>query len=85
MSDYAFLVKPNAILFYAAESDEQIGYTKWKNGIGPLGIKLPQGYLELDISTLKIASLLWEWLSMYILLRFYRNFNLKIDIFSKVQ
>lgn len=39
-SEYAFLVKPNAILFYATESDESIGYTKWKNGIGPLGIKL---------------------------------------------
>lgn len=47
-SEYAFLVQPNAILFYQTESSQSIGYTKWKNGRGPLGIKLPKESLNLD-------------------------------------
>lgn len=34
----AYKVKPNATLFYAVEKEDAKGYTKWKNGIGPLGI-----------------------------------------------
>lgn len=34
----AYMVKPNATLFYAVEEEEDIGYTLWKNGIGPLGM-----------------------------------------------
>ena len=34
----ARFVAPNVTLFYATEKEEQIGYTKWKNSIGPLGM-----------------------------------------------
>lgn len=34
----AYMVKPNVTLFYATEEEDVKGYTKWKNGIGPLGI-----------------------------------------------
>ena len=37
----AKLIKPNVTLFYAVESEEAKGYTLWKNGMGPFGIKLP--------------------------------------------
>ena len=36
----AKLVKPNITLFYAVEAKDAIGYTIWKNGLGPFGIKL---------------------------------------------
>ena len=32
-SKNAFLVKPNATLFYAVETEESKGYTLWENGI----------------------------------------------------
>lgn len=34
------LVKPNVTLFYAVEDDDAKGYTLWKNGLGPFGIRL---------------------------------------------
>lgn len=34
----ARLVKPNVTLFYATKEKDIIGYSKWKNGIGPLGM-----------------------------------------------
>ena len=34
----ARFVKPNVALFYATKKEDQIGYTKWKNGMGPLGM-----------------------------------------------
>ena len=36
----ASLVKPDATLFYAVEDEDAKGYTLWKNGFGPFGIKL---------------------------------------------
>ena len=36
----AKLVKPDVILFYAVEDEDAKGYTLWKNGLGPFGIKL---------------------------------------------
>ena len=36
----AKLVKPNVTLFYAVEDEDAKGYTIWKNGFGPFGIKL---------------------------------------------
>lgn len=37
----AILIKPNVTLFYAVEDEDAKGYTIWKNGFGPFGIKLP--------------------------------------------
>lgn len=37
----AILIKPNVTLFYAVEDVDVKGYTFWKNGLGPFGIKLP--------------------------------------------
>ena len=37
----AILVKPNVTLFYAVKDEDAKGYTLWKNGLGPFGIKLP--------------------------------------------
>ena len=36
----AKLVKPNVTLFYAVEDDDAKGYTLWKKGLCPFGIKL---------------------------------------------
>ena len=36
----AKLIKPNVTLFYAVEDDDAKGYTLWKNGLGPFGIRL---------------------------------------------
>lgn len=36
----AKLLKPNSALFYAIEDEDAKGYTLWKNGFGPFGIKL---------------------------------------------
>lgn len=37
----AKLIKSNVTLFYAVEDEDAKGYTLWKNGLGPFGIKLP--------------------------------------------
>ncbi len=37
----AKLIKPNATLFYTMKDEDAKGYTLWKNGLGPFGIKLP--------------------------------------------
>ncbi len=44
----AKLIKPNVTLFYAVKSEDVKGYTLWKKGLGPFGIKLPQECLDLD-------------------------------------
>lgn len=36
----ANLIKPDVTLFYAIEDEDVKGYTLWKNGFGPFGIKL---------------------------------------------
>lgn len=36
----AELVKPNVTLFYAVEDEDAKGYTLWRSGLGPFGIKL---------------------------------------------
>lgn len=36
----AKLVKPNVTLFYAVKDKDAKGYTLWKNGLCPFGIKL---------------------------------------------
>lgn len=39
----AKMIKNNSILFYAVEDEDAKGYSLWKNGCGPFGIKLSRG------------------------------------------
>lgn len=41
VTEKANLIQSNVTLFYAAEDKDAQGYTLWKNGMGPFGIKLP--------------------------------------------
>ncbi len=36
--EYADLIKPEAILFYAKKPNDILGYAQWKNGTGTIGV-----------------------------------------------